>query len=144
MHQHLIDRQAMEPCGEGRFAAKRAYFAKELDKDFLSEVFGLRDVLRHSQAQAIDPAIMARVEFFVRSHIAPGGGLGQRIICLRGDLRLLGVGASDVLPDGVDGGVCGHAAKYCKIGATPEIAKYASKTGLKSLSKRPLDHIGLP
>jgi hypothetical protein len=50
VHQDLIDRQTMQPRGEGRFAAKASYFAKELYEDLLGEVFSLRDVLRHPQA----------------------------------------------------------------------------------------------
>src|SRR5579871_323634 len=40
VHEDKIDRKAMEPSGEGRFAAEAADFAEEVEEGFLSHVFG--------------------------------------------------------------------------------------------------------
>src|SRR5207248_10966368 len=45
MHQHLIDRQAMQPSRKCRFAAEAADLPEELDKNFLSQVLSFGDVL---------------------------------------------------------------------------------------------------
>jgi hypothetical protein len=70
----------MEPGGESALAAKAADLAKQLDEDFLCEVFGFGDVLRHAQAEGVDSSVMTLVELFEGSHIASRGRLRQRMI----------------------------------------------------------------
>jgi len=48
VHQDLVDGQPVQPGGKGRLTTKASYFSKELNEDFLSEVFGLRDIAGHS------------------------------------------------------------------------------------------------
>lgn len=80
VHQHLIDRQPMEPGGKGRLATKTSNFSKELYENLLSEVFGLRDISGHSQTEGIDPAVVALVQLLEGVHITFGGLLCQGVI----------------------------------------------------------------
>src|SRR5947209_3489836 len=52
-HQDLIDGETVEPSIELTLAAETARLAVEHDEDFLCDVFGLGDVLRHAEAEAI-------------------------------------------------------------------------------------------
>jgi len=61
VHQHLIDREPVEPGRKSGLSAKAADFSKELYEDLLREVFSLRDVSRHAQTQRVHAAIMALV-----------------------------------------------------------------------------------
>src|SRR5690349_10877911 len=61
VHEHLVDRQPVQPSGEGGLSTKTADFSKELYEDFLREVFSLRDVAGHTQTERIDAAIMTLV-----------------------------------------------------------------------------------
>jgi hypothetical protein len=70
MHQYLIDRQAMEPGGKGRFPSKTTDFTKELDEDFLREVFGFRGILCHAKTEGIDSSVMALVEQLERGDVS--------------------------------------------------------------------------
>lgn len=83
----------MQPGGKGRLTTKASNFSKELDEDFLSEVFRLRDIAGHSQTERIDPAIMPLVELLEGCHVALSRLLRQRVIRL---LRRLGFGCGHV------------------------------------------------
>src|SRR5690242_1710729 len=61
VHQHLIDCEPVEPGCKSGFSPKTADFSKELYEDLLCEVFSLRDVAGHTQAEGVDAAIMALV-----------------------------------------------------------------------------------
>lgn len=82
VHQDLIDRQPVQPGGERRFTAKAANFSKELNEDFLSEVFSLRDVAGHPQTERINATIMPLVKFLKRRHVAMSSFLCQLVVCL--------------------------------------------------------------
>jgi hypothetical protein len=77
----------MQPGGKGRLTTKASNFSKELDEDFLSEVFCLRDVAGHSQTEGVNPAIMPLVKLLKGCHVALSRFLRQCVIRL---LRLLG------------------------------------------------------
>src|SRR5436190_4559785 len=87
MHEHLIDRQAMQPGRKRRFATEAAYLPEELDKDFLRQVLGFSNVLRHAQTQRIYAAIMTLVKLLEGRPVALSGSLRQFVIrssrCLR-------------------------------------------------------------
>jgi hypothetical protein len=95
MHQHLIDCQPVQPGSKGGFAPEATDFSKELNEDLLCEVFSLRNVPCHPQAERVDAPIMPLVKVFESSHVALGRLLRQLIICR---LRCLGFG-------------CGHVAR---------------------------------
>jgi len=86
VHQDLVDSQSVQPGGKGRLTTKASYFSKELYEDFLSEVFGLRNVAGHSQTQRINPAIMPLVKLLEGRHIALGSFLRQSVIRFLGRL----------------------------------------------------------
>ena len=89
VHQDLIDCQAMKPRRKSRLAAKASYFSKELYEDLLRKVFGLRDVLRHAEAERIDATVVALIKLLEGLHVAIGGLLRQSVI---GRLFCLGFG----------------------------------------------------
>ena len=62
MHQDLVDGQPVQPGGKSRLTTKASNFSKELDEDFLSEIFSLRDVAGHPQTERINPAIVPLVK----------------------------------------------------------------------------------
>ena len=70
VHQDLIDGQPVQPGGKSRLTTKASNFSKELNEDFLSEVFSLRDVAGHSQAERVNPAIVPLVELLEGRHVA--------------------------------------------------------------------------
>src|SRR4030095_8943628 len=76
------------------FAPKTTDFSKELYEDLLSEIFGLRDVAGHSQAERVDATVMALVKLLESCHVTLGGFLPQLIVCR---LRCLGFGCGHVL-----------------------------------------------
>jgi hypothetical protein len=80
MHEHLIDREAMKPGGEGRFTPKTPDFSKELNEDLLSEIFRFRHISRHPQAEGVNSPIMTLVELLKGTHVALGRSLRQRIV----------------------------------------------------------------
>jgi len=93
VHQDLIDGQPVQPGRKGRLTTKASNFSKELNEDFLCEVFSLRDVAGHSQTQRVNPAIMPLVKLLEGSHIALSGFLCQLVIRL---LLRLGFGCGHV------------------------------------------------
>jgi len=100
MHQDLVDGQAVQPCRKGGFAAEAANFSKELNEDFLCEVFCLRDIAGHAQAQRVDPTIMSLVKLLKGDHVALSRFLRQGVIGFR--LRLgFGCGHVFVLGQGL-------------------------------------------
>jgi hypothetical protein len=93
--------------GKGRLTTKASNFSKELNEDFLSEVFSLRDIARHSQTQRINPAIMPLVKLLEGCHIALSGLLCQLVIRF---LLRLGFGCGHVF-------VLGRATKILSLNA---------------------------
>src|SRR6185503_6471808 len=83
------------PGSKSRFTPETANFSKELNEDLLCEIFSLRHIARHPQAEGIHATIMALVKVLESSHIALGGFLSQLIICR---LRCLGFGCGHVSP----------------------------------------------
>ena len=83
----------VQPGGKGRLTTKASNFSKELNEDFLSEVFGLRDVAGHSQTERVNPAIMPLVKLLEGGHVALSSLLRQRVIRF---LRRLGFGCGHV------------------------------------------------
>src|SRR5437763_17203644 len=51
-----------------------------MDEDFLRDVFRLRDVLCHPQAEAIDAAVITPIDFREGLHVAVRGSLRQLLI----------------------------------------------------------------
>ncbi len=60
----------MQPGGKGRLTTKASNFSKELDEDFLSEVFSFRDIAGHSQTERVNPPIMSLVKLLESAHVA--------------------------------------------------------------------------
>lgn len=83
VHQNVVDGKSVQPGSEGRLATKASNFSKELDEDLLGEILGFSCIGDHSQAQAVDPTLVALVQNFEGYHIAGGGGLSQIEIGLR-------------------------------------------------------------
>jgi len=86
MHQDLVDGQSVQPRRKGGFPAKAANFSKELNEDFLCEVFCLRDIAGHAQAQGVNPTIMPLVKLLKGHHVALRSFLREGVIGFR--LRL--------------------------------------------------------
>ena len=97
----------MQPGRKGRLTTKTSYFSKELNEDFLSEIFSLGDVAGHSQTERVNPAIMPLVKLLEGYHIALSSFLSQRVIRF---LLRLGFG-------------CGHV--FVLGSATTEVASLA-------------------
>src|SRR6185437_16357949 len=87
---------------KGRLTPKASYFSKELNEDFLSEVFRLRDIAGHSQTQRVNPAIMPLVKLLEGRHVALGRFLRQSVIRF---LRRLGFDCGHVF-------VLGQATRF--------------------------------
>src|SRR3990172_4828068 len=75
VHEHLIDRQPVQPGCEGRLTAKATDLAKELNKNFLREILGIANVSRHPQAQRIHAAVVTQIKLLEGLHVASTGGL---------------------------------------------------------------------
>ena len=93
VHQDLVHSQPVQPGSESRLTTKASYFAKELNEDFLSEVFSLRDIAGHPQTERINPAVMPLVKLLEGGHVALGRFLRQGVIRF---LRRLGFGCGHV------------------------------------------------
>ena len=63
-HEDDVCGQAMQPRGEGGFAAEGVDFAEELEESFLSEIFGFAWIAKHAEAKAVDAAGVLAVEIF--------------------------------------------------------------------------------
>src|SRR5205085_11082429 len=70
MHQDLVDRHPVQPCGERRITAKAADLAIKLDENILRQIFGLGRVLQHPQADRVNAAMMPPVDLLESGHIA--------------------------------------------------------------------------
>ena len=70
VHQDLVDSQPVQPGRECRLAAKAANLSKELNEDLLSEVFGLRNIPRHTQTEGVNPPVVALVKLLEGNHVA--------------------------------------------------------------------------
>src|ERR1044072_151427 len=95
VHEHLVHRQAVQPGSKGGFTTETTNFSKELNEDLLCEIFCLRDITGHAQAERVNAPIMTLVKLLESSHVMLGGLLSQLVICR---LRCLGFG-------------CGHVAR---------------------------------
>src|SRR6266542_5574928 len=93
VHQDLVDGQPVQPGSKGRLTTKASNFSKELNEDFLCEVFSLRDVAGHSQTQRINPAIMPLVKLLEGCHVALSRLLCEGVVRF---LRRLGFGCGHV------------------------------------------------
>jgi hypothetical protein len=71
VHQHLIDRQAVEPRGERRLAAEAADAAQQREERLLRQVFGVRRVAGHAQGDAVDQPAVAVVNLLEGRRVAP-------------------------------------------------------------------------
>ena len=69
VHQHLIHRQSVQPCREGRIAAKASDLLVDLQEDLLSKIFRVRAVPEHPQTERVDSPMMLLVQFFKRRRI---------------------------------------------------------------------------
>src|SRR5205085_8156954 len=72
-HQDLVDREAVKPGGELRLAAETSDLAVQEDEDVLRDVFGLGDVLRHAQAEAVDEPVVEAVNLLEGARVPSGG-----------------------------------------------------------------------
>src|SRR4029077_9059421 len=70
VHEHLIDRQAMEPGRKCRIAAKTADLAEKLDENLLREIFCFGLAAGHAKRKTVGPAVIALVDHFERSQVA--------------------------------------------------------------------------
>src|SRR5688500_2558910 len=61
MHEHLIHGQPVQPGSKSGFSPETTNLSKELNEDLLCEIFSLRDIVGHSEAQRINATIMALV-----------------------------------------------------------------------------------
>ena len=62
MHQNSIDSQPVQPGGESGVATEGFDLAMQLEKCFLSQIFGERVVPYHAYANCEDVALVLRVE----------------------------------------------------------------------------------
>ena len=69
-HQDDIDRHPMQPGGKGRFPTKRVDPPKQLRKDILSQILGIRWVADHTKAQDGDLSALRPIDSFKRDGIA--------------------------------------------------------------------------
>lgn len=83
----------MEPRSKGRFTTKASNFSKELYEDLLCEIFSLRDIAGHAQAERVDPTIVPLVKLFEGYHVALRSFLSERVV---GFLRGLDFGCGHV------------------------------------------------
>src|SRR4029079_3358310 len=70
LHQHNVDRHAMQPGGESRLASQRPYLTTQLEKSFLGALFSFRRVCGHAQTQGVDASLMKVIENFKGGSIA--------------------------------------------------------------------------
>lgn len=54
MHQSGVHGNAMEPCGESRFASEGAKLAEGLDERFLRQIIRIRRIVRHAETNRVD------------------------------------------------------------------------------------------
>jgi hypothetical protein len=86
VHQDLVDRHPVEPCGEGRLAPEHSYLVEELQEHVLRHVFGLGRVAHHAEREGVDAPVVAAVKLLESFAVAAGGLLRQLEI---GRLRLI-------------------------------------------------------
>lgn len=70
VHQDLVDGQPVQPGRKCRLTPETANLSKELNEDLLREVFCLRDISHHSQAEGVNPPVVALVKFLEGGHVA--------------------------------------------------------------------------
>src|SRR5580700_10559530 len=61
-HEEQVDRNAVQPSGESRIAAKGADLAVDHQKCFLSEIFSFGRISDHAQAQRVNARAMQMVK----------------------------------------------------------------------------------
>ena len=69
-HQHDVHHQAMQPGGKGGVAAEGRYFPKKLKKSLLCQIFSVRRVAGHAQAQGVNAPVVRRVKRLKRRLVA--------------------------------------------------------------------------
>src|SRR5205823_5151573 len=74
--------QSVEPCIELALAAEAARLPVQEYEDLLRDVFGLGDVLRHAQAQAVDAPVVESVNLLEGPRVSLRGPLRQSEIGL--------------------------------------------------------------
>lgn len=78
-HEDDVCREAMEPGGEGGFAAEGVNFTEELKEGFLSEVFSLERIADHAKTETVNAAGVLAIELFECSGVtvlsAADGGI---------------------------------------------------------------------
>ncbi len=105
LHEDEVDGEAMQPGGEGGFAAEAAELAEEVEEGLLGHVLGFGDVAEHAQAEGVDAAFVQRVELGEGLGVAVLGGFdgfgfagdgrvaleeaGVRFVCRHGSLESL-------------------------------------------------------
>jgi hypothetical protein len=143
MHQYLIDRQSVQPGSKCTLSSEAANLAKQLDKDFLREVFCFCCIGGHSQAEGIDSAVMAFVEHFEGRHVAGGGTLRQRVVRLL-RLRFGRLFAFGALKEWECGSVCGHHVfGMLQAPCRRKSCKLSSKSSADVSLRKPFDQKGL-
>jgi hypothetical protein len=77
VHEHEVDRQAVQPGGERALAAEAAQLAVQVQEGFLRHVFGFRNIAEHAQAERIYAPLVQGIEFGESVGIARFGALDR-------------------------------------------------------------------
>src|SRR5205085_10034009 len=80
VHQDTIGRQPIEPSGEGRLAAKAAELAHEMNEYLLRNIFSLRNVAGHAQAQTIDAPMITPIDLLECLQVSGARSLHQLLL----------------------------------------------------------------
>ena len=73
VHQDEIDRQAVQPGGEGALAAEAADLTEQVEEGLLGHVFRLGDIAEHAQTEGVDAALVQGIKLRKRLGIAQFG-----------------------------------------------------------------------
>ena len=74
VHEDEVDGEAVQPGGEGGFAAEAADLAEEMEEGLLGHVLGFGDVAEHAEAEGVDAAFVEGVELGEGLGVAVFGG----------------------------------------------------------------------
>ena len=69
VHQHVVNRQAVQPRRKSAFTTKGIQLAKYLNEDLLGQIFRFRSISSHSQTYGIHLSVMKLEEFLERQQI---------------------------------------------------------------------------
>ena len=92
MHQHDVDRHAVQPGRESGFTTKRPDFAEQLQEGFLGQVFGFRGIRGHAQAEGVHSPFMKTIQDLESLRVALLGPLDRFRFAESVALSLLSVG----------------------------------------------------